>query len=128
MDLEMISFLPLWRKRATPDWVRVHHQSTNRSASSLFFLSRPAGPAVISQQQHPIRYPLTTENSVQSTEPLLQTSITPVYPNSYDQNFGFKDSMEEDSTDGGFRQQPILRNPNFYRFPAQEDVASGSDV
>ena len=54
--------------------------------------------------------------------------MTPVYPpGAYDHNLGFKDSLEEDSTDGGFRQQPPIRNPNFYRFP-QEDIASGSDV
>lgn len=97
----------------------------NGLMSVLFFWS--TGPSIISQQRI-LRHPLTTENSVQSTEPLLQASVTPVYPpNTYDQNLGFKDSLEEDSTDGGFRQQPNFRNPGFYRFP-QEDIASGSDV
>ena len=96
-----------------------------------------------------------TENSTQSSEPLIERSSPPIHYSAEeetfpDQNFAFKsDSLEdnESTDDGGFKDR-IETNPStniinqmkdgltdvvnppqpgFYRFP-QEDLVSASDV
>ena len=102
-------------------------------------------------RQYPV---LVTENSTQSSEPLIERSSPQLqYPTEEerfpDQNFAFKsDSLEdnESTDDGGFKDR-IENNattnlinqmkegitevnppqPGFYRFP-QEDLVSVSDV
>lgn len=97
---------------------------------------------------------MVTENSTQSSEPLIERTSPPIhYPADEetfpDQNYAFKSDSQEDNEstdDGGFKDRvenltstiinpmkdPLSdvnasHPPGFYRFP-QEDLVSASDV